>query len=244
MHPLDNVIWKALTTEQADLGTTNHAAGKFRSEVSVLGALAEPSDEAYQSLFVLLRPHERVGLFLDETPQPSLSWKLVRSGPLLQMIHENGPFRENREDPPEFLRLTAVDVPQMLALTQLTKPGPFGRRTHEMGEYWGIRQNGELIAMAGERLGLPDYTEVSAVCTHPNHLGHGYATALITMLVQRIRSRGEQPFLHVRPENTRAVDLYERLGFHKRVLMQYVILEKQTTEDTEEQKGEAGQLTL
>jgi len=80
--------------------------------------------------------------------------------------------------------------------------------------------------MAGERLRLPGFTEVSAVCTHPDHLGHGYATALIRMLVQRIRSRGEQPFLHVLPENTRAVELYERLGFHKRALSQYVILER------------------
>jgi len=118
------------------------------------------------------------------------------------------------------------DVPEMLALTRLTKPGPFGKRTHEMGEYWGIRQNGELIAMAGERLRLPSYTEISAVCTHPDHLGHGHATALISMLIQRIRSRGEQPFLHVRPENTRALQLYERLGFEQRVLMRHVILER------------------
>jgi predicted GNAT family acetyltransferase len=80
--------------------------------------------------------------------------------------------------------------------------------------------------MAGERLRLPGYTEISAVSTHPNHLGHGYATALITMLVQRIRSRGEQPFLHVLPENTRAVQLYEYPGFQKCVLMEYVILER------------------
>jgi len=226
MHPLDNVIWKALTTSQAHLGTTNHSAGKFFSKVSVLGALAEPSVEAYESLFTLLRPYERVGLFLNETPQLPPPWDLVSSGPLLQMVHEDAPSPETREQRPVFLRLEEADVPEMLALTQLTKPGPFGRRTHEMGEYWSIRQNGDLVAMAGERLRLPGYTEVSAVCTHPDHLGHGYATALIRMLIQRIRNRGEQPFLHVRPENTGAVDLYEHLDFHKRVLMQYVILER------------------
>jgi len=227
MHPLDNVIWKALATCQTHLGTRNHSAARFFADVSVLGALAELTAEAYESLFALLHVNERVGLFLDETPQPSPWWKVVRSGPLLQMVHEHAPAPENREGKePVFLRLGEADVPEMLALTQLTKPGPFGRHTHEMGEYWGIRQNGKLIAMAGERLRLPGYTEVSAVCTHPDHLGHGCATALITMLVQRIRDRGEQPFLHVLPENTRAVELYEHLGFRKRALRQYVILER------------------
>jgi ribosomal protein S18 acetylase RimI-like enzyme len=225
MHPLDNVIWRALSTSQAHLGSKNHGAGRFLGEVSMLGALAEPSAEAYESLLALLRPYERVGLFLDETPKTLPPWKLRSSGPLLQMVHQDRPSPENLQRP-EFLRLSEPDVPEMLALTRLTKPGPFGKRTHEMGEYWGIRQNGELIAMAGERLRLPGYTEISAVCTHPNHLGHGYATALIEMLIQRIRGRSEQPFLHVRPENTRAVELYKRLGFHERALMRYVILSR------------------
>jgi len=226
MHSLDNVIWRALTTLQTHLGTKNHCAGKFFAEVSVLGALAEPSAEAYESLAALLRSYGRVGLFLHKTTEPlPPTWKRVASCPLLQMVHQDVPSAEDLEKP-EFFRLGESDVPEMLALTQLTKPGPFGKRTHEMGEYWGVRENGKLIAMAGERLRLPGYTEISAVCTHPDHLGHGYATALISMLVDRIRVRGEQCFLHVRPENTRAVELYERLGFHKRVLMQYVILER------------------
>jgi ribosomal protein S18 acetylase RimI-like enzyme len=237
MQPLDNVIWKALTTCQAHLATIHHNAGKFLADVSLLGALAEPGAEAYASLLSILNPGDRVGLFLPtDSPQVAAS-KVILSIPLLQMISEDGRFHENNSDAPPFTRLGEADVPEMLALTRLTKPGPFGKRTHEMGEYWGIRQNGELIAMAGERLHLPGYTEVSAVCTHPEHSGHGYATALINMLLQRIRDRGEQPFLHVLPQNTRAVELYERLGFRKRVLLQYVILEKQATEDTKAQRG-------
>lgn len=234
MHPLDNVIWRALTTSQSHLGTRNHFAGKFFAEVSILGALSVPSAEAYESLLSLLQPGERVGLFLDHIPEPLPAWKLVTSVPLLQMAYENPLSPESAPEQPMFSRLGESDVADMLALTRLTKPGPFGKRTHEMGEYWGIRENGQLIAMSGERLRLPGYTEISAVCTHPDHLGRGYATTLIKMLTQRIRSRGEQPFLHVRPENTRAVELYERLGFRKRVLMQYVILEKQTAEDIKE----------
>jgi ribosomal protein S18 acetylase RimI-like enzyme len=226
MHPLDNVIWKALTTLQGHLGTTNHSAGRFLQEVSILGALCEPSDEAYESLLPIVNPGERVGLFLGDDPQPP-PWKVASSASLLEMVYEGATLPENGPDKTAFLRLGETDVPEMLALTQLTKPGPFGSRTHEMGEYWGIRQNGKLIAMAGERLRLPSYSEVSAVCTHPEHQGRSYATSLVKMLVRRIRSRGELPFLHVRPENRRAVELYERLGFQKRALMRYVILERQ-----------------
>jgi ribosomal protein S18 acetylase RimI-like enzyme len=239
MHPLDNVIWKALTTCQAHLGTVRHDAAKFLADVSSLGALAEPSAEAYASLLSILNSGDRVGLFLPTDSPPSTPWKVIVSVPLLQMISENAKVHERSREAAPFVRLGEADVPAMLELTRLTKPGPFGKRTREMGEYWGIRQNGELIAMAGERLHLPGYTEVSAVCTHPEHLGHGYATALIHMLLQRIRSRGEQPFLHVLPQNTRAVQLYERLGFRRRVLLQYVILEKQTTE---EHRGKTNQL--
>jgi predicted GNAT family acetyltransferase len=122
----------------------------------------------------------------------------------------------------EFIRLTQADAPEMLALTELTKPGPFGARTHEMGEYFGIRRAATLVAMAGERLRLPGYTEISAVCTHPGHLGRGYASALMEMLVERICSRGELPFLHVRSENVRAIQVYEHLGFRKRASLHYV----------------------
>jgi ribosomal protein S18 acetylase RimI-like enzyme len=237
MHPLDNVIWKALTTCQKHLATIDHDAARFLPDVSLLGALAEPSAEAYASLLSILNAGDRVGLFLPtDSPSPP-PWKVIVSLPLLQMIFEKAGLHQSNHEPPRFVRLGDADVPQMLALTRLTKPGPFGTRTHEMGEYWGIGQNGELIAMAGERLHLPGYTEISAVCTHPEHLGHGYATALINLLIQRIRDRGEQPFLHVLPQNTRAVELYERSGFRKRVLLQYVILEKQTAEDTEERRG-------
>jgi predicted GNAT family acetyltransferase len=115
----------------------------------------------------------------------------------------------------------------MLALTKLTKPGPFGARTHEMGDYFGIRSAGILAAMAGERLRLPGYTEISAVCTHPDHLGCGYASGLMEMFMERICSRGELPFLHVRSENARAIQVYERLGFRKRTSLHYVVLRHQ-----------------
>jgi predicted GNAT family acetyltransferase len=114
----------------------------------------------------------------------------------------------------------------MMELTALTKPGPFGRRTHELGTYLGIRRDGKLIAMAGERMKIPGYTEVSAVCTHPRHTGHGYARILMTEIMRRILGRGETPFLHVREDNTRAIELYRRLGFSERARLHLAVLRK------------------
>jgi predicted GNAT family acetyltransferase len=226
MHPLDNPIWQALTTTHSGFAQTCEAARKFPREVSVLAAFRQPTSENYHSLASLLSPGERVGLFLQSSPDPPAGWTVVDTGPLLQMVcgNESTASRGERSNQHEFIHLTRVDVPEMLALTKLTKPGPFGARTHEMGDYLGIRSAGRLVAMAGERLRLPGYTEISAVCTHPEHLGHGYASALIGTLMLRIRSRGELPFLHVRAKNARAVQVYEHLGFLKRVFLEYVYL--------------------
>jgi ribosomal protein S18 acetylase RimI-like enzyme len=227
MHPLDNVIWNALSTSQAHLGVSRDRARKFHKDVSPLGGFSEPSDEAYDALSSLVEVGERVGLFLEADPKPPSTWKIVASIPLLQMIYENGtsPLRDTKL--PVFHALGEADVPEMLALTKLTKPGPFATRTREMGDYFGIRQDGMLVAMAGERLRLPGFTEISAVCTHPEHLGQGYAGRLIALLLSRIRGRGERAFLHVREDNTRAVELYERMGFKTRVLLKYALLMKQ-----------------
>jgi len=227
MHPLDNVIWNALNTSQEHLGAGRGAARKFHPEVSLLGGFSEPSAEAYDSLANLLGAGERVGLFLEADPKPPSNWKVVASIPLLQMLHENGDSQAPAGTKlPVFHQLGEADVPEMLALTKLTKPGPFATRTREMGDYFGIRKDGALVAMAGERLRVPGFTEISAVCTHPEHAGQGHARRLVTLLLDRIKGRGERAFLHVREENTRAVELYERMGFRKRLLRKYALLAK------------------
>jgi ribosomal protein S18 acetylase RimI-like enzyme len=229
MHLLDNVIWNALNTAQVHLGAGRGAARKFLPDVSLLGGFAEPNDEAYDSLASLLDAGERVGLFLEADPRPPSNWKIVACMPLLQMLHENGDSHAPADTRLHvFHQLGEADVPEMLALTKLTKPGPFATRTREMGDYFGIRKDGALVAMAGERLRLPGFTEISAVCTHPEHLGHGYARRLIALLLNRIQARGERAFLHVRPENTRAAELYERMGFKKRVLLKYALLSQES----------------
>ena len=150
-------------------------------------------------------------------------WTLLELVPMPQMIYTPCKLPPRAT---EFIELTAADAPEMLALATLTKPGPFGARTGELGDYIGIRRDGKLAAMAGERLRAPGFTEVSAVCTHPDHLGHGYATGLMVEVMQRILARGETPFLHVRGQNRRAIDLYRRLGYTERHIFQLAILRK------------------
>jgi predicted GNAT family acetyltransferase len=119
----------------------------------------------------------------------------------------------NLGEPIDSRKLTAADVPQMVALAELTEPGPFRERTIELGHFVGVFRESNLAAMSGERLKLPGLTEVSAVCTHPDYRGQGYARALMSEGIHNILDRGETPFLHVRTSNRGAIGLYESLGF-------------------------------
>ena len=244
MHALDNVIWTALTTRQEKFAEIGDEARRFVPEVSPLAAFREPSPRGYESLAGLVPVGGTLGLFLEAPYQERAGWSLVAGAPMPEMIYEEastplpgssyaglrpedsrGRLSPHRLDP-EIVELSAVDVPEMLELTALTKPGPFNKRTHELGTYLGIRRAGKLVAMAGERLKIPGYTEVSAICTHPEHTGQGYARILTTEVMQRIRSRGEAPFLHVREDNVRAIELYRKLGFSQRVRLHYAVLRK------------------
>jgi ribosomal protein S18 acetylase RimI-like enzyme len=228
MHPLDNVIWKALTTRQAEFAESFNQARRFMPEVTPLAAFSEPTAEGYESLAGLLGTGRTVGLFLESPYQARAGWNLVAGAPMPEMVYEGAGAPILRSSPnPEIVELSAADVPDMMELTALTKPGPFNKRTHELGTYLGIRHNEKLVAMAGERLKIPGYTEVSAVCTHPEHTGHGYARMLMMEVMQRIRSRGETPFLHVREDNVRAIELYQRLGFSRRALLHFAVVRKE-----------------
>ncbi|MGA8866001.1 MAG: GNAT family N-acetyltransferase [Candidatus Sulfotelmatobacter sp.] len=227
MHALDNVIWQALTTRQAPLGENFGVARRFSPEISPLAAFSEPTAEGYDSLAQLSQPGDVAGLFLDEPYAPMPGWNTVREATLLQMVHQNGAHSTDLSVGDDLIQMGAADVPEMMDLTALTKPGPFNPRTYELGTYLGIRRDGKLVAMAGERLKVPGYTEVSAVCSHPEHTGHGYARILMTEVMRRIRSRGETPFLHVRRDNARAIALYQRLGFRERGLWHLAVLRRE-----------------
>lgn len=227
MHPLDNVIWNSLTTRHERFAQSCGEARRFIPEVSSLAGLREPTPRGYEWLAGLVG-HGTLGLFLADPYQPQPGWTLVAGAPLLEMVCESaGPF-PIAPDPAatHIVELGVANVPEMIELTALTKPGPFSSRTHELGIYLGIRREGKLVAMAGERLKVPGFTEVSAVCTHPEYTGHGYARILMGEVMQRIRSRGETPFLHVREDNLRAIELYRRLGFTTRVIVHLAVLRK------------------
>jgi predicted GNAT family acetyltransferase len=226
MHPLDNIIWKALTTRQAEFAESFNQARRFTPEVSPLAAFHEPTPEGYESLAGLVDPQGTIGLFLDAPYQPRPGWSLLAGAPMPEMVYEGDGLPSSSSSDLEIVELSAADVPDMMALTALTKPGPFHKRTHELGTYLGIRREGKLVAMSGERLKVPGYTEVSAVCTRPEHTGHGYARILMIEVMQRILKSGETPLLHVREDNMRAIALYERLGFKLRVLLHFAVLRK------------------
>jgi ribosomal protein S18 acetylase RimI-like enzyme len=223
-HPLGNPIWQALTTSQAQFAQISGPSRRFPPDISPLAGFSAPSVEAYDALVGITRPGDVIGVLLEEEPaEPPSGWSVVEATSLIQMLHED----DLSSDPPlELIELTETDAPEMLALAELTRPGPFGNRTGQLGLYLGIRQEGNLAAMAGERLRMPGYAEVSAVCTHPDYLGRGYAAILIAEIVARMRRRNEQPFLHVRPENRRAIELYQRLGFNIRRRIQFAVLRK------------------
>jgi ribosomal protein S18 acetylase RimI-like enzyme len=224
-HPLDNPIWSALTSCQVHFAEIGNLARKFPLEVTPLGGFAEPSEQGFASLAVLQTAREATGVFLaDRFPLPD-GWTIVDQAPLLQMVQKSLSGRAPSA-PPEFSELTLEDVPEMVALARLTKPGPFGLRTRELGTYIGICREGRLAAMAGERLRVHGFTEISAVCTHPDFTGRGFAACLMVSLAEKIHSRGEIPFLHVRETNRRAIDLYRRLGFADRTVLQYVAARK------------------
>ena len=209
MHVLDNPIWHALRTRHARFAEGDGLALRYPRGVSPLAGLSEVSPGAYGALLDMLGSRGKAALFLDAPADPPLG-VVIQTDRIAQMVWQrNGSARV--EAPA--LTLGPEDVPEMVRLARLTQPGPFAERTRELGRYIGIREDGVLVAMAGERLRLDGYTEVSAVCTLPTHRGHGHATALVSQLVKEIAARGETPFLHVRAENPDAIRVYERLGF-------------------------------
>ena len=227
MHPLDNVIWQALTTRQTHCAEICGEARWFLRDITLLSAFRESSDKGYDSLAELAGPGGTAALFLDEPYLARPGWELIAGPPLLQMIFENGSLPASpAAGDSAIVELGQKDSPEMVELATLTKPGPFGTRTHELGTYLGIRCGGKLVAMAGERLKVPGHTEVSAVCTHPDHTGRGYAGTLMTEVMRRIIARGETPFLHTREDNLRAIELYQRLGFRTRLRSHLALLRR------------------
>lgn len=165
MHPLDNIIWQALTTRQGAFAQSFGETRRFVPDVGPLAAFRDPNNADYESLAGLAKIGGTIAVFLDLPYQPRSGWNVVAGAPLLQMLHAGDKIATPAQVPHSILELAAADSAEMVALAALTKPGPFGPRTHELGNFFGSRVEGKLVAMAGERMKVPGHTELSAVCT-------------------------------------------------------------------------------
>jgi ribosomal protein S18 acetylase RimI-like enzyme len=231
-HILDNAAWAALTGPHAHLAERVGRAARYPLDVSPFTALADPADpRAWDDLAALVGP----GTVTPVTGAKSVpeGWQTVQHGQGVQLVDT----ALRAEPAPEAVRLGLDDVPEILDLIALTEPGPFLPRTVELGTYLGIRHRGRLVALAGERsemgvppaggwgrLRPPGWTEISAVCTAPDHRGKGLATRLVRAIAAGIRQRGDTPFLHASATNTGAIRLYESIGFTLRRRSQFLLV--------------------
>lgn len=219
---LDNPVWHALNSHHAGLAVGDALAKRYPPPVTPFAAFAEPSEAAYASLAAKLDGQQRAAILLDVPSDPPAGWTVVIARPITQMVWEGGAL------PPvtaTIEQMTPGDVAGMVALAELTKPGPMAERVLELGSYYGVRQGARLAAIAGERLHLTGYTEVSGVCTHPDFRGRGYAGQLVASLLKRITARGEIPFLHLKTDNETARRVYESLGFRIRRFINLLVTE-------------------
>ncbi len=211
-HPLDCPIWSALTSRQTAFGTDGAQARRFSEDISPFAACADASPDAVAALGVLAHGDDDMSLLEPNPPAPPAGVALKMSAAGVQMVlGELAPGPEIAFD-----HLGDSDAADMLALATLTKPGPFRARTHKLGRFIGVRENGQLIAMAGERLQMDDFVEVSGICTHPDHRGRGLAAALTRVVAARLVDEGRTPFLHSYAGNTGAISVYRKLGFAHR----------------------------
>ncbi|MGY3088717.1 ribosomal protein S18 acetylase RimI-like enzyme [Hymenobacter sp. UYAg731] len=223
-HILDNPVWNALISGNEPLANGTAQVKYFAEDVSPFVGFETFTPQAFDALHALV-PAERVLGVVSPVPMViPPQWQVVQQMQVGQMVQER-PGADIPDSPPAML-LGPAQVPAMLALTRQTNPGPFFPNTIAFGHYEGIYEGNELVAMAGQRMNPAPYAEISAVCTHPDHLGRGYAGQLIQRQAQRIIAAAGIPFLHVKADNTRAIQLYQHLGFVARKEMSFYIIRK------------------
>lgn len=228
-HPLDRAVWNALNTRLSAFTTpeSDTRAVRIDPEIGVFLSAADASPESRDHLTELARLHpgasmvERADGPMAEVLPEGIA--VERRIGLVQMTSTALTASAGHADLP-FETLTEEDAPAMLALATLTRPGPFRSRTRELGPFIGIKQDGELVAMAGRRLRVDGFTELSGVCTHPDHRGKGYAAALSRAVVGEIHASGEAAFLHAFADHEATIAFYRSLGFEVRAPMVYTIL--------------------
>jgi len=224
-NALDNPVWHALSGGQGDLGSVGKLSACCDPAVGPFAALQDLDEAAFAELASLVSADRQIALVTATPPTLPAGWQRVHAETLEQFVcHSiNGPQPDVRP-----LELTTADMPEMLALTAATQPGPFGSGSARYGRYIGYRaaETGALIAMAGERLQPPSAVEISAVCTAADQSGKGLGGKLVRVLAAAILAGGKTPFLHVRTTNRSAISLYGTLGFRHRQTMRLTILRR------------------
>ena len=221
-HPLDRPIWNALTGRQAHLAIREGNAVRIRPDVGIFAATRD--DQATDDLAAICASYPGAG-FLEAEGTPLADWsppgvEVTLRAVLAQMVSTTitpGPGMD-------WIQLGEADAADIYELAMLTKPGPFRPRTFDFGGYIGVRDEGRLIAMAGTRLRVEGFSEVSAVCTHPDHRGRGLAKALMRVVIGRILDEGDACFLHAFADRETTIGLYRSLGFEIRQRIVYSVL--------------------
>jgi ribosomal protein S18 acetylase RimI-like enzyme len=227
MSPLDNPAWSALTTFHAHLAVGADGVRRYPDHVAPIAGIGRRDTRALDELAMLVAAGDWISMpatLPDLAPlvHPPLRVSLQKT--LVQMV-----CAQRVDVPPcgvELCLLSEPDVAEMVALTGITHPGPFRPRTYTLGTYLGIRVGGALAAMGGQRMHLPGYREVSAICTHPDFRGRGYARTIVARLVASIFDEGLTPFLHVQEENASAQALYRALGFTERARLPLLVVDR------------------
>ncbi len=223
-HLLNNPVFNALLSGDAFLAHGSEKAKFFEEDVSPFAGFDEKSDSGFDDLYQLLPGGRKILYAIPKPIEIPGGWKSLAHIPGLQFVLDK--YIPQSEYRGEIVSLNEEHVGEMIKLTTLTKPGPFDKRTIWFGHYFGVFQNNRLAAMNGQRLHVADFTEISAVCTHPDHLGKGLAGALLHHQITLILNMGQIPFLHVRSDNMRAIELYKRIGFRVSRPMHFYFLQK------------------
>lgn len=222
---LDNPVYQALVSGNRSLALGTETVKYFAEAVSPFVGFQHDNEKGFGDLHDLLPSGRKILYASPLHINQYKGWQLLHKVPGLQFIFDKG----SKVSTPSLTHVPLQEehTGQMMQLTALTKPGPFGPRTIDFGNYFGFFENGQLVAMTGQRLHVHDFAEISAVCTHPDHLGKGYASALVQHQIKMILDAGETPFLHVREDNLRAIEVYRRLGFRVSGPMNFYFLKRE-----------------